>query len=425
MVNATGRNGTDNGTVPPNDQLEAALRLYEVEGLPVKECLGRLEVEFGYYIKKKKLNNLNNMFGILSARKIGKTMSQSIATSLVVEQLDRDMHSRNGPDAIKKFLAMRGISVPRRMIRIAAQEHDPFGAARRTPGRTRNRIPRTTLTSIGVNAEYNCDGHEKLSSKALRMGPVGIPIYEFRDKASGRIILLTVVPDDRSSVIIGHLHLDLVEKNKAIPLQITVDKGSETGEMYAQQIALRELYAPDLSLEQWPAFVALTSTHNTNAEALWLWMTKTATGSIREIIQAGQTFGYFIPTSQLHTNLFQWLWPRIVQRHLDEFTLYWNTHRVRSQHKKALPSGTTPNNIFFNPAAFNLENVAVPIPQEAVDALRARLPLSRNEALKWVEPEFDEAAESVFSLIGRPSLEAKQGWVIFGEMIPHLQELGF
>ncbi len=69
--------------------------------------------------------------------------------------------------------------------------------------------------------------------------------------------------------------------------------------------------------------------------------------------------------------------------------------------------------------------MAVPVPQEAVDALRARLPLSRDEALKWVEPEFDEAAELVFSLIGRPSLEARQGWVIFGEMILHLQELGF
>ncbi|PBK64292.1 hypothetical protein ARMSODRAFT_1023185 [Armillaria solidipes] len=81
---------------------------------------------------------------------------------------------------------MRGISIPRRMIQIAAQEHDPFGVARRTPGQMCNRIPRTTLTSIGVNAEYNCDGHEKLSSKALHMGPVGIPIYKFHDKASGR-----------------------------------------------------------------------------------------------------------------------------------------------------------------------------------------------------------------------------------------------
>ncbi|KAK0241004.1 hypothetical protein EDD85DRAFT_765196 [Armillaria nabsnona] len=77
-----------------------------------------------------------------------------------------------------------------------------------------DRIPWTTLTSIGVNAEYNCDGHEKLSSKALRMGPVGIPIYEFCNKVSGCIILLTVVPDDRSSIIIGHLHLNLIEKNQ-------------------------------------------------------------------------------------------------------------------------------------------------------------------------------------------------------------------
>lgn len=126
MVNPTGRNGTDNGTVPPDDQLQVALRMYEIEGLPIKERLGRLEAEFGYCIKKKKLNTLNNKFGILSARKTSKTMSQSIATSLVVAQLDRDVHSRNGPEAIKRFLAIRGISIPRRMIRIAAREHDPY-----------------------------------------------------------------------------------------------------------------------------------------------------------------------------------------------------------------------------------------------------------------------------------------------------------
>lgn len=149
-------------SVPPDDQLQVALRMYEIEGLPIKERLGRLEAEFGYCIKsvyyhckcytftysrerKKKLNTLNNKFGILSARKTSKTMSQSIATSLVVAQLDRDVHSRNGPEAIKRFLAIRGISIPRyvlyhililindrsslfsrRMIRIAAREHDPY-----------------------------------------------------------------------------------------------------------------------------------------------------------------------------------------------------------------------------------------------------------------------------------------------------------
>ncbi|KAK0222196.1 hypothetical protein IW262DRAFT_1296771 [Armillaria fumosa] len=43
MVNlATGKNSTDNGAVLLDDQLEVSLRMYEIEGLPVKECLGRL-----------------------------------------------------------------------------------------------------------------------------------------------------------------------------------------------------------------------------------------------------------------------------------------------------------------------------------------------------------------------------------------------
>ncbi len=44
------------------------------------------------------------------------------------------------------------------------------------------------------------------------MGPVGIPVYGIRDKWSGTILHLVVVPNARKAVIIGHLYLDFIEK---------------------------------------------------------------------------------------------------------------------------------------------------------------------------------------------------------------------
>lgn len=120
----------------------------------------------------------------------------------------------------------------------------------------RKKLLRKNLVSLGVFHEVNMDGHEKLSSQALKMGPVSIPIYGIRDKWSGALLRLVCVPNARYAVAIGHIYLDFVEefggmqdilycpnakltRSLAIPIQITVDKGSETGDMYAMHCTLR------------------------------------------------------------------------------------------------------------------------------------------------------------------------------------------
>jgi hypothetical protein len=55
------------------------------------------------------------------------------------------------------------------------------------------------------------DGHEKLSSKALKMGPASIPIYGAREKYSGAMLHLVCLPNARLAAAIRHLYLDFVE----------------------------------------------------------------------------------------------------------------------------------------------------------------------------------------------------------------------
>ncbi|KAK0474686.1 hypothetical protein EDD18DRAFT_1011419, partial [Armillaria luteobubalina] len=79
------------------------------------------------------------------------------------------------------------------------------------------------------------------------------------------------------------------------------------------------------------------------------------------------------------------LWSKIVQHHLDEFSQYWNAHRIRKQEKKLLPSGSTPNDVYHNPGAYDLERVSIPVSGDLIRELRAEIPVSREECLRWVD----------------------------------------
>jgi hypothetical protein len=96
------------------------------------------------------------------------------------------------------------------MVREAMLANDPQGAELRYPG-ARGEIVQKVLQAYGIFHEVNCDGHEKFSSLALGLGPVGIPIYGMRDKWLGVILQLTAVPNARKAVVVGHLYLDLIE----------------------------------------------------------------------------------------------------------------------------------------------------------------------------------------------------------------------
>ncbi|KAJ7715227.1 hypothetical protein DFH07DRAFT_1015377 [Mycena maculata] len=419
MVNTAGTNGTDNGERPSDDVLKESLMRYARLQLKVPARLANLASEHNYRIGKTKLNNLNKEFNIPTTR---KPPPLPVVTTLVCAKLENDLAQGNGPEAMKTFLALDGYQVPRDTIREVMKDNAPGAAKRRYPG-TKDKVTRKNLTAQGVFQELHCDGHEKLGSAALRMGPVGIAIYGFRDKGSGTDCGLRAVPDARHAVVIGHLYLYLVLEFGAFPMQITVDKGSETGEMYAAQVALRETVTPDIDPLKFPPVVALKSTNNIPIENLWKWLRKTCGRSLREWIEDGKTNGIFNPGSMIHVHLFHWLWSQIVQIALDQFTDYWNYHKSHNNPHKDLPSGVPPLEIFRNPQAYRLAWLGTPVEADVVDALRENLTCSREEAFQWVPEEFDTAANQVYADLRCPKLEPSRGWTIFGQMAPQLENV--
>lgn len=102
------------------------------------------------------------------------------------------------------------IQISSAQIRDILYENAPLALDDRVPGR-KKRLPRKALTADGPFHEVSCDGHDKLGHLALQMG-VGLPIYGMRDKWSGAILRLVVIPNNRTMMAIGHVYLDFVQE---------------------------------------------------------------------------------------------------------------------------------------------------------------------------------------------------------------------
>ncbi|KAJ7799822.1 hypothetical protein B0H14DRAFT_2189733, partial [Mycena olivaceomarginata] len=86
-------------------------------------------------------------------------------------------------------------------------------------------------------------------------------------------------------------------------------------------------------------------------------------------------------------DLFNWLWPKIVQLSLDEFVEYWNNHKIWTQRNELLPSSFSPGCIRDFPESFGLVDFSVPAPQDFGDTLRQNIPKPSDKCYRWVSDE--------------------------------------
>ncbi|KAJ7157498.1 hypothetical protein C8R46DRAFT_909396 [Mycena filopes] len=413
--------------VPPDDELREILHEFERKSLSHELRLRYLQEKHHIKIGSTKLKALNRKFNVPSSRKFRAVEE---ATEAIADIISRDVYQGQGPDTVKKIASLRlNLTIPRDFVRttmkgLVGQKPSDM----RRPGRGRGPKIRTALNAIGIFQEIHVDGHEKLGEKALRMGPgIGIDIYGMRDHV-GKILLLKVVPNSRLSDTVGHLFLDMVSDFQATSVQVTFDGGSELGWLAAFQTTLRceEVFAPELSADEWRPVVAVKSTSNITIESAWSYDRQFNGRTLRAVIEEGRI--HLIPGDLLHRHkfsrsLFRWLWSQIVQIGLDEFVDYFNNKKTRKQHGRILPSGVAPNVVFDMPANYGLENLAIPVTQVALDELRSLVETPREDAFRWVSDEFDGVAREVYVSMGSPKLEALSGWTIFNAMAPALREV--
>ncbi|KAJ7703470.1 hypothetical protein B0H14DRAFT_3099849 [Mycena olivaceomarginata] len=404
MGNNSGANGHYNGTRPPDD-LSLALHEYSRTSLSLNAQLDYLLKDYNYKIGLSTLKKLNRQFKVPTVK---KPPPDHIATTLVAESSMNNVSSRNGPNTfgIKFHCGMVQRFHGGDTVRHIMAEIDPDGAETRfPPGRKRQPKQRGHLTDTGVYYELHFDGHEKLNFKALRMGPVGIDIYGSRCHSSSQMVKFMAVPNAHCSSTVGHYYLDLVEKH---------------GELYACHVVMRwaTVYAGALTAGG-TCLVALKSTDNIPIESSWHLFTNYVGLDLKEIILLGKSQSYFNPAFPLHIDLFNWLWPKIVQYSLDDFVDYWNNHKIRTQRNKALPSGVSPKFICDFPERFGLTHFGTPAPQDLIDTLHQNIPKSREECYRWVSDEFEVRVSEIYDHIEAPKLAPTEGWTIFCQMLPH------
>ncbi|KAJ3804980.1 hypothetical protein F5876DRAFT_70192 [Lentinula aff. lateritia] len=131
---------------------------------------------------------------------------------------------------------------------------------------------------------------------------------------------------------------------------------------------------------------------------------------------------YFDPMNELHINLFNWVWPKIAQKVVNEFKDYWNFHRPHHLEGKLLPTAHFPNKIFNFPENYGLKHCGVKVDVEVVEYLRQTLGKSREECLRWVPDEFELQAQAAYEQLGEPELKITSGWTIFCSMLAILKE---
>ncbi|ESK87185.1 hypothetical protein Moror_5856 [Moniliophthora roreri MCA 2997] len=370
MLNPAGVNGSNNGTRPSDDVLGPYLHSLANCGLKLQDRFLYLEKDFGYIIKLTKLKKHNREFGVGT---VCKPPPMALATTAVCAAVAEDPAARNGPSTIQNEIhRSQNIFIPQDTCWQIMLKSFSHGAKMRFPGKQKPRPLQGKLQrGDGPFHEVHCDGHEKLNQQALCMGEVSIDQYRMRDHSSGRILSQVVVPNAQCSSTVAHIYLDYIEKYGMVFLQVTVDGGSETGEMYACHRALREKYFPGNTQ---PSSVALKSVHNIIIESSWGQWLKFGGDSLHETIEHGKTSGYFVQDNNIHVNLFHWLWSKIVQKRVDEFVDHWDNHLTRRHSVSNLSSGVSPRMVFDFPAHFGMRMCGQKVSQEDINELQATIP---------------------------------------------------
>ncbi|KAJ7878099.1 hypothetical protein B0H14DRAFT_2567370 [Mycena olivaceomarginata] len=363
MVNPTGSNGTDNGVFPPDTELKEILFDYAHRSLRLNLRLRYLErdhqITIGPSIGK---------FDVPTARKF-KAVEE--ATSAIADIMHVIFHQSQGPDTVKKSLLLDppnsqlfGSAFVRSAMKGLVGQ---CPSDMRMPGRGKGPKQRSALNAIGIFQEIHTDGHEKLGEKGSSngFGNRNRHIWDARPRRKGTLA------SGRPKFALERHHwtcfLDMVSKYGGM---LPSMGGSELGWLAAFQTTLREVFAPDLSAEEWKPVVAVKSTSNIPIESTWSYDRKFNGRSMRDILEEGRI--HLIPGDVVHRELFRWLWPKIVQIGLDE----------------------------------------------PIDELRTLIDTSREEAYRWVSDEFDALASEVYIQLGCPKLEALSGWAIFNAMAP-------
>ncbi|KZT53195.1 hypothetical protein CALCODRAFT_413449, partial [Calocera cornea HHB12733] len=327
----------------------------------------------------------------------------------IVELVEEDLLSKWGRGRIiHKLKVHKGIQDANgTFVRAFHVALDPGSALVRAPGKHK-KVHRTSLWSLGPSEEWSGDGHDKLAR-------IGLPIWGLRDKATRRVLGLWVVPNSRIRIVPAALYLRVVRDVGGVPMKVTLDQGSEGGILGQLQTQLRLAYAPDLDPIALPAFEKIKSVYNITIERSWRFLYENLLESILEAWEVGVRAGIYHEALVLEYSVARWLWARLVQQELDKYAMERNSARIRRQARVHLPTGDTPNEFWYHPDCWSMENCLIPVAEEHIEQLlRENTPPG---LFQFVSDEMELVCSELYVAVGSPVLSILSTWDVYTRMV--------
>jgi len=125
----------------------------------------------------------------------------------------------------------------------------------------------------------------------------------------------------------------------------------------------------------------------------------------------------YILTS-LISDLVQWLWPQLIQKELDKLREQFNSHVVRYDAKKKLPSGVSPNVAFALHTKYHAVDCLQKVDTGVVRSVMKDI--GGEDLIRFISADYATRAEATYHELGLPPVTFQNVWTIFQTMLPHM-----
>ena len=141
----------------------------------------------------------------------------------------------DGPGRLLGYRAMNhklrtehNVQVPRHLVHNVMAELDPEGLEARNLQKKKKK-PKGNFTSEGPLWVVSLDGHDKLCGFQNSTFPLGV--YGCIDTFSRKVLFLNVCYSNSNPLLIGRMYLKYLFDTEMLPVNIRMDRGTETGKL--------------------------------------------------------------------------------------------------------------------------------------------------------------------------------------------------
>jgi hypothetical protein len=120
----------------------------------------------------------------------------------------------------------------------------------------------------------------------------------------------------------------------------------------------------------------------------------------------------------LGSELCNWLWPKLLQKKLDETIEFRNGVRIRSSKDKPGPSGMSRNTAFALPERWGGRNCLLPVDVKIIQEIKTAT--GGDSLISFSTPEYAAHASSVYESLSIVDLDFVNVWDVFQAMMDRM-----